>query len=215
MKSVKNLFLSLILPLSLPLSSVAMAEELPMETQSLTETTVNDSNTAYIADDLFIFMHTGAGKNYRILGSISAGTEIKLTGATENSFTEIIDDKNRRAWVDSQYISTNPGLRFVIAELNGKLAGYSESEGQLGQEIEQAKTTIDKLTLEHSQQASEIVNLNKQLLETQSQIKIQDTNIKKEWFFNGAIVLAIGLILGLIIPKLIGVRRARNMDSWN
>ncbi|NQY35161.1 MAG: TIGR04211 family SH3 domain-containing protein [Alteromonadaceae bacterium] len=213
MKSIKNLFTSLIISLSLPFLFQAVAEELPAQTQSLAE--AENSKTAYIADNLFIFLHTGAGKNYRIIGSINAGTEISLTGKVENDFSEIIDDKNRTGWIDSQFVSANPGLRFVIAELNGKLAGYSESGDQLSQELDQAQRNIEQLRSEHNQQASEIVNLNKQLLESQSQVKAQDTNVKKEWFFNGAIVLAIGLILGLIIPKLIGSRRSSSMDSWS
>ena len=213
MKSIKNLFISLIISLFLPCLFQAVAEELPAQTQTLTE--AENSGNSYIADDLFIFMHTGAGKNYRIVGSINAGTEILLTGNTENDFTEVTDDKNRKGWVESQFISDNPGLRFVIAELNGKLAGYSESGDLLTQDLNLAQITIDQLKTENSLQASEIVKLNKQVVETQSQVKTQDTNIKKEWFFNGAIVLAIGLILGLIIPKLIGKRRSRNMDSWN
>lgn len=203
----------MIISLSLPFLFQAVAEELPAQTQSLAE--AENSKTAYIADNLFIFLHTGAGKNYRIIGSINAGTEISLTGKVENDFSEIIDDKNRTGWIDSQFVSANPGLRFVIAELNGKLAGYSESGDQLSQELDQAQRNIEQLRSEHNQQASEIVNLNKQLLESQSQVKAQDTNVKKEWFFNGAIVLAIGLILGLIIPKLIGSRRSSSMDSWS
>ena len=72
----------------------------------------------FISDDLFIYMHSGAGNNFRILGSINSGTEIKLTGLTENEYTQIIDNKNRKAWVESKYVSTTPGLRFVIAELS-------------------------------------------------------------------------------------------------
>jgi SH3 domain protein len=44
-------------------------------------------------------------------------------------------------------------------------------------------------------------------------LKDQDTNIKKEWFFNGAIVLVIGLLLGLILPRL-AARRKGSMDNW-
>ena len=55
--------------------------------------------------------------------------------------------------------------------------------------------------------------IQQQLEKTQSKVKNQDTDIKKQWFFNGAIVLGIGLILGLILPKFFARRRS-NMDSW-
>ena len=35
------------------------------------------SNTdGYISENLFIYIHTGAGKNYRILGSINSGEKV-------------------------------------------------------------------------------------------------------------------------------------------
>ena len=48
------------------------------------------SSSHYIRDDLFIFMHTGPGRNYRILGSIEAGTPITVL-ARDNDAESIRD----------------------------------------------------------------------------------------------------------------------------
>jgi SH3 domain protein len=198
MKSIKGLLVGLILSLSFPL----LAEETPA-----------NLNSGYISDDLFIYMHSGAGNNYRILGSINSGTEVKVTGQHENDYTEIIDDKNRNAWVESKYISLKPGLRFVIAELNERLSSTANSTDNLSEELIQARSTIEQLNTEKSQLNNEISELNKTLITTRSKLKNQDTDIKKEWFYNGAMVLALGLLLGLILPRLT-VRRKGSMDNW-
>jgi SH3 domain protein len=198
MKIIKGLLVGLTLSLSFPL----LAEETPANLPS-----------GYISDDLFIYMHSGAGNNYRILGSINSGTQIKVTGKQANEYTEIIDEKNRNVWVESKYVSLKPGLRFVIAELNERLANTTSNTDSMSQELTQAKNTVEKLSIEKSQLTSEISQLNKTLIATQAKLKDQDTNIKKEWFFNGAIVLVIGLLLGLIIPRL-SVRRKGSMDNW-
>jgi SH3 domain protein len=158
-------------------------------------------------------MHSGAGNNYRILGSINSGTEVKVTGQYENDYTEIVDDKNRNVWVESKYISLKPGLRFVIAELNERLANTTSNTDSMSEELAQAKDTIENLSSEKAQLNNEISQLNKTLMVTRSKLKDQDTNIKKEWFFNGAIVLVIGLLLGLILPR-IAARRKGSMDNW-
>jgi len=176
--------------------------------------TSKNTTPGFISDELFIYMHSGAGKNYRIVGTINAGTEIQLTGNSENDFSQIIDPKGKNAWVETQYISTNPGLRNVIAELNGKLADYSEQNNQLENQLQQATANVDQLNSQTTQLNNEIAGLNKQLTQTQAKLKDQDTNLKKEWFYNGAIVLGIGLILGLVLPRL-GGRRRNRMDSWN
>jgi len=198
MKILKGLLVGLVLSFSFPL----LAEDTPSNLAS-----------GYISDDLFIYMHSGAGNNYRILGSINSGTEVKVTGNNENNYTEIIDDKNRNVWVESKYVSPKPGLRFVIAELNEKLANTTSNSDNMSEALSQARNTIENLNSEKAKLNNEISQLNKTLITTRSKLKDQDTNIKKEWFFNGAIVLVIGLVLGLIIPRLAG-RRKGSMDNW-
>lgn len=167
----------------------------------------------FISDELFIYMHSGAGNNYRILGSINSGTEIQLSGVEENEYTQIIDDKNRKVWVESKYVSTKPGLRFIIAELNEKLASIEGRGSELQDQLLQANRSVEELNSEKIKLQREISTLNATLKETTSKLKDQDMNIKKEWFFNGAVVLCIGLILGLIIPRL-GSHKKSGMDNW-
>lgn len=172
-----------------------------------------ENQQGYISDDLTIFMHAGPGTNYRILGTINAGAQIQTTGKASNDYSEIIDDKNRITWVETKFITRQPGLRFVVADLNGKLASGSDYTAQLDGEVNELKSTIATINQEKDTLQTEFTKVQHQLKETQSQLKDQDTNIKKQWFFNGAIVLGIGLILGLILPKFFARRRS-SMDNW-
>ena len=175
----------------------------------------NNYKQGYISDELFIYMHTGPGKKYRILGTIIAGSKIKITGAVDNSYSEIIDDKDRATWVESKYVTTQAGLRFVVAELNEKIANSSDYSSQLDGEVNELKSKVNLLTNDKQKLSSELKKLTSALEKTQTKIKDQDTNIKKQWFFNGALVLGIGLILGLILPRLFARRRGGAMDSWS
>ncbi|GLX79556.1 signal transduction protein [Thalassotalea insulae] len=179
-----------------------------------TEQTIDDNfTTAYISDDLFIYMHAGPGNNYRILGSINAGDEIKLTGKQENGYYQIIDTKERATWVEAKYVSTKPGLRVMIAELNTKLADSEDINLQTTSDLATANREIVKLSEQTKQLNQQISQLTQELTETTSQLSTQDMAIKKEYFFNGAIVLGIGLLFGLILPRL-AARKKSSMDSW-
>lgn len=193
--------------LVLLVSSLLQAEE--------TDQQLSDENltTAYISDDLFIYMHAGAGNNYRILGSINAGDEVKITGEVDNGYTQIVDNKNRHTWVESKYVSTTPGLRVIIAELNTKLANNEDNSQQIATDLTLAQAEITQLTEQAELLNGEISSLKTQLSQTQSKLSNQDLDLKKEYFFNGAIVLAIGLFLGLILPRL-SVRKKSSMASW-
>lgn len=205
MKIIKCLFASAILCFT----SSLLAQE-----AAISEATSNDDlSSAFISDDLFIYMLAGPGKNYRILGSISAGEEIKLTGQVQNDYSQIIDGKNRTTWVETKYVSQSAGLRVVIAELNGKLANREDGNIRLTEQLSTAQNDIAQLTQTSQQLATELALLKEQLTVSESKLSSQDLDIKKEWFFNGAIVLVIGLILGLIIPR-IPVRKKASMQSW-
>lgn len=185
----------------------------PVWAETSPETPSEKVKPGYISDDLFIYMHSGPGSNYRILGSINSGVEIALTGKSSNGYTEIIDIKDRKTWVEDKYVSSTPGLRNVIAELNSKLADYSEEEASITAQLSEADLKIQTLEGQNKNLNKTIERLNTDLTYTTSQLKDQDMNIKKEWFFNGAIVLCIGLLLGIFVPKL-GGKRKGSMDNW-
>ncbi|GAW96893.1 MULTISPECIES: TIGR04211 family SH3 domain-containing protein [Colwellia] len=174
----------------------------------------NNYKLGYISDELFIYMHAGPGTNYRILGTIIAGAKIEITGAEDNGYSEIIDNKNRATWVESKYITTQAGLRFVVTELKEKIATSSDFTSQLDGAVNELKNKVNLLTNDKKKLSAELKQLTQTLTKTRTKIKDQDTNIKKQWFFNGALVLGIGLILGLILPKLF-TRRRGAMDNWS
>ncbi len=174
----------------------------------------NNYKQGYISDELFIYMHAGPGTNYRILGTIIAGSEVKITGSVDNGYSEIIDEKNRATWVESKYVTTKTGLRFVVAKLNKKIASNGDFTSQLDGEVNELKSKVNLLTNDKKKLSTELKKLTNTLAKTQTKIKDQDTNIKKQWFFNGALVLGIGLILGLILPRFFARRRGA-MDSWS
>jgi SH3 domain protein len=172
-----------------------------------------ENQQGYITDDLTIFMHAGPGTNYRILGSINAGSQIQTTGEASNEYSEIIDDKKRIAWVETKYITRQPGLQFVVEDLNKKLTSGNDYSSQLDGELNGLKNSLNLVNQEKDDLQTEFTKIQKELQRVQSKLKDQDTEIKKQWFFNGAIVLGIGLVLGLILPRFFARRRSE-MDNW-
>ncbi len=176
----------------------------------------NKYKQGYISDELFIYTHTGPGKKYRISGTIIAGSKVKITGAADDGYSEIIDEKDRIAWVESKYVTTQAGLRFVVAKLNSKIATSNNFTSELDGEVNELKSKVNLLTDDKTKLSAELKQLTSTLAKTRTKIKDQDTNIKKQWFFNGALVLGIGLILGLILPRFFSRRRGgSSMDSWS
>ncbi len=172
-----------------------------------------NTTQGYISDELPIFVHSGPGKNYRILGTVTSGSEVQITGNSKDDYSEVIDDKDRTVWLESKYVTSEPGLRVIIAQLNSKLADLEGNSSAISESLLRANKKVDQYSSEKTQLNNEISSLNKTLSEVSLKLKDQDTSIKKEWFFNGAIVLCIGLVLGLVLPRLSSSKKS-NMGSW-
>ena len=196
------------------LTKLVTAAVMSLTLTSYAQEATPEYQNGFISDELFIFMHSGAGNNYRIIGSINAGTQIKLTGESENNYTQIIDDKERTAWVESKYVSLKPGLRHVVAELNGQLATTGEQEARLSSQINENSKKLAKAEQLNIELTNKITTLESQLTSAEAKLETQDMDIKKEWFFNGSIVMGIGILLGLVITRL-PTRRKSSMDSWS
>ena len=182
-------------------------------TIAVQKTAYSKNIQGYISDTIPTYVHSGPGKEYRIIGTISSGSEIQITGKSKNDYSEIINEKGKTVWLESKYVTDKPGFRVIIAQLNSKLADIEGSSSEASERLMRANKNVNKLSTEKIQLNDEISTLNKTLSELNFKIKDQDTSIKKEWFFNGAIVLCLGLILGLVIPRLSSNKRS-GMNNW-
>ena len=162
------------------------------------------SSSHYIRDDLFVFMHTGAGRNYRILGSVEAGTPITiLKNDRDAEFMQIREHKeNRTGWVESKFVSNEMSRAEKLPIITQKLAdsqaiqqGLESENGRLKQQLSQAQREVKRLTSQTEEQGRE---LNK--LTTQLENQEKDEMIK--WFTRGGMVAGVGVLLGVILTFL-------------
>lgn len=167
----------------------------------------------YISDDLFIYMHKGPGTNYRIGGSVNAGDEISLTGKEENGFTEIIDPKGRVNWVESKFVSANAGLRQDNERLKTQLEEQDTLRASISNDLTSTQQQLASFESDKKESLNQIASLEQEIIQLKSQLKNQDWDQQKFWFFNGAIVLGVGLLLGILIP-LLGRKKKAGMSEW-
>ena len=175
----------------------------------------NDSEgeTRYISDDLFTYLHTGPGRNFRILGTVVAGTRVTLLQEnTEKKFVEIIDDKQRTGWVDAEFISVKSSVRALVP-------GLQQQVKDTQQTILQQRQSNDLLNQQISDLTSQNANLKKKLNDAEEEnVKITETladydqTAQMEWFTRGGIVAVISLILGIILTYL--PKKTRRNDNW-
>ena len=175
----------------------------------------NDSEgeIRYISDDLFTYLHAGPGRNFRILGSVVAGTRVTLLQEdNEKNFYEIIDDKQRTGWVDADFINTSrsvrelvPGLQTQVEENQKTILEQSQSNDLLNQQIAD-------LTSQNAIAKKKLAELAKENADLTQTLADYDQTAQMEWFTRGGIVAVISLILGIVITYL--PKKRRRNDNW-
>jgi SH3 domain protein len=167
----------------------------------------------YISDELFTYLHAGPGRNFRILGTVVAGTRVTLLQEdAEKNFVEIIDDKQRTGWIDAEFISVSSSVRALVP-------GLQQQVEDTKQTIQQQRVNNDLLNQQIADLTSQNTNLKTKLSDAEKEnAKITQTladfdqTAQMEWFTTGGIVAVISLLLGIILTYL--PKKRRRNDNW-
>lgn len=172
-----------------------------------------EGDIRYISDDLFTFLHAGPGRNYRILGSVIAGSKVTmLQQDLDNGFVEVIDEKQRTGWVDAEFIKNTPSVRELIPSLQQNLQEASVTIKQLRSENDLLNQQIADLQSQNTALSRKFGEIESQNNQISTELAEQDQSAQIEWFTRGGIVAVISLILGIVITYL--PKKRRRNDNW-
>lgn len=172
-----------------------------------------EGKTRYISDDLFTYLHAGPGRNFRILGSVVAGTRVNLLQEdTENNFVEIIDDKQRTGWVDAEFIDVNRSVRELVPGLQKKVENTEKIILQQRQNNDVLNQQISDLTSQNTNLKKKLSDAEKVNKKTTQTLTDFDQTAQMKWFTRGGIVAVISLLLGIILTYL--PKKRRKNDNW-
>lgn len=175
----------------------------------------NDSEgeIRYISDDLFTYLHAGPGRNYRILGSVVAGTRVTLLQQdNEKNFFEIIDDKQRTGWVDAEFINESRSVRELVPGLQQQVQENQQTILEQRQSNDLLNQQIADLTSQNVIAKKKLTDLAKENADLAQTLADYDQTAQMEWFTRGGIVAVISLLLGIIITYL--PKKRRRNDNW-
>ena len=192
--------------------------------------------TRYISDDVAIYMHSGPGTKYRIIGTIKAGEAVTYlqTNAASN-FAQITTSKNKTAWIDGKSLSRQVSLKVWAPKLQAELAKTKEALAKVNSKNSEAiaqltdanrdvllakdadlaaqSNNIASLTAENTALTAEAVRLREENEQLSARLDTKEEDEQHRFLILGALILAAGLIAGLIIPSL-SLRKKKN-NGWD
>ncbi|PKH01168.1 TIGR04211 family SH3 domain-containing protein [Psychromonas sp. MB-3u-54] len=182
------------------------------------------AETRYVSDDIFIYMHSGPSREYRIIGTLDVGspvTTLKLDKKTH--FYQVKTANGKTAWVKGDQLQTTlpankllPAIQKELQEAQIKLQNIDQKNSEILDQ--QKQSIIDKDSLiatlkdEKNSLQETIIELKAANLELDLLQDTKDERVKMEWMMYGGSVLFIGLLFGLLIPFL--PRRKKNNNNW-
>jgi SH3 domain protein len=175
----------------------------------------NDSEgeVRYISDDLFTYLHAGPGRNFRILGTVVAGTRVTLLQEdAEKNFVEIIDDKQRTGWVDAEFISVSSSVRELVPGLQQQVEDTEQTILQQRENNDLLNQQIIDLTSQNTNLKKKLSDAEKENAKNTQTLADYDQTAQMEWFTRGGIVAVISLLLGIILTYL--PKKRRRNDNW-
>lgn len=200
---------SLLLTAALAVPNAAMAAATAPSDEEVTPIT----QTGYIKDTLFVYIHAGAGKRFRILGSINAGTSLELLETDdETGFIKIKDDKGRSGWIEAANYTTEPSMRSKYEALVLQFNQLSAENQDNQTARDNALIELDSARQDSNDFGKTLATAEEEKLALQAQIDRLEGEKTQKTLLYGAGILFGGVLFGLIAPSLIP--RRRRQERW-
>ena len=156
----------------------------------------------YVSDSVEVPLRAGTSTRYKIIRMLPGGTRVTAL-QSENDYTLVQTEDDARGWILSRHLMDTPGARERLEIAEQALKPLQAENAQLNQSLDLLASEKNELEANYAQLKSE-----NQRLQRQNQ-DLADRKAR-DWFLAGGGVLVLGLVLGLIIPRLRWSRR----DQW-
>jgi SH3 domain protein len=179
---------------------------------SVAQTTASSGQrgeSGFVSNELFIYMRAGPSPNFRLVGTITAGTPVQML-QRDGEYVQIIDDRQRTGWIEAEFYSQTPSLQSQVSILTDRLELIQSTRARL--ETENTALSRDlKATQEQAKQ------LNRELTEQLEQLSIIEQEAQQrnrtnniQWLTRGSIIALVSVLVGFMLGAFARRNRSRN-----
>jgi SH3 domain protein len=185
---------------------------------------VHAEETRYVSDELNTWVRSGPGDNYRLAGTVTAGEAVTLLQTNENTqYGQVRDSNGRTAWIPLKELKSEPSFKTRVPDLENQVKTLTEKlnnidgtwnqrTADMQKKVAGSDSVINSLKAENQKLKNELIVAQKKVNAANLQLDDKQRTIIMQWFMYGGGVLGVGLILGLVLPRLVPSRK-RN-DRW-
>lgn len=178
----------------------------------------------YISDELTTWVRSGPSDGHRLVGHLNTGDEVTLLQTNEQTnYGQIRDASGRISWIPLEQLSGQPSLRTRIPELEQQVQkmtntlssiddSWNQRTADMQRKVASSDNVINTLKDENQKLKNELVVAQKKVNAANLQLDDKQRTIIMQWFMYGGGVAGVGLLLGLLLPRMVPGRKKN--DRW-
>jgi len=185
------------------------------------------AETRYV--ELEATLRRGPGTDFGITRMVRSGSPVEVLETNSSAgWTRIRVPGGTEGWMLSRYLLENPASRQELVaaqqrieqltrdhrEVTGERNRLMGESDNLAEELARLKDlSTNALALEESNTRMEaaVARMEQEVAVLKDENRLLAANVKRDWFLAGGGVLSLGLILGLVLPRI----RWRRKRSWS
>jgi len=160
------------------------------------------AETVYVSDQIKLTLRSGPGTDRKILAIVATGEKMEmLEDGEEWAFVRLDDAKE--GWVRKQYLSSDKPSRLKLEELqknHGRLSTQSDEVLGENESLKATNTEIDTALKAKTKALEELTQSYNELKQDSDASSFQMRKYLV-FFFSGAGILFIGILLGLVMKR--------------
>ena len=160
------------------------------------------AKTVYVDDKLTITFRSGPGMERKILKNLTTGDPMELLQEGEE-WSQVRLPDGQEGWVLNQYISAAKPSRMQLEELQRANSGLTSASAELQKENEALKSANQKVNAALEEKTKALAELTREHEELKQSSDASSFQMRKYliFFFSGAGILFIGILLGLVMKR--------------
>lgn len=195
----------------------------------------------FISDQLTVELRLKPGDTMPVTGHIAAGAPVEVVSTSPGGWTQVRTRAGQIGWVRSNQVMDVPPIRPRMDQASREFAELREQNQRLRNQVEALETTalqtgpdLERLraetqrlrdALKLSQDGLHMAEINQKLREDVASLRLEIQALeqqaerltdrsRRDNFIAGALVMILGTLAGLAIPRLFGLKRPRQWDRW-
>jgi SH3 domain protein len=156
-------------------------------------TTAAAAEIGWVRSYIRLNLRAGAGTEFKILGSVETGNELKVLSRNEN-WTRVEAEDGRIGWIPAGYLETVPPPTLRLQQLETETAMLRTALEEIRSEANQLRESNATLAATDSGQREEIEALKIDNYELRAGSRYQ------EWI-TGALIVALSMLVGAFLQR--------------